>query len=74
MINTFDSPVSQWMVSPVFTVQKKARLEEAAPVPVFFVAMNAICPRGGYRGPMNWGSKKTHPPCRWQGRATQLVA
>jgi CBS domain-containing protein len=30
MINTFDSPVSQWMVSPVFTVREKARLEEAA--------------------------------------------
>jgi CBS domain-containing protein len=30
MINTFASPVSQWMVSPVFTIREKARLAEAA--------------------------------------------
>lgn len=30
MSNIFDSPVSQWMVSPVFTVREKALLTEAA--------------------------------------------
>ena len=30
MTNTFDSTVSQWMVSPVFTIREKARLAEAA--------------------------------------------
>lgn len=30
MINTFDSPVSQWMVSPVFTIREMAYLTEAA--------------------------------------------
>lgn len=30
MLNTFDSPVSQWMVSPVFTIREKALLAEAA--------------------------------------------
>lgn len=30
MSNMFDSPASQWMVSPVFTIREKARLAEAA--------------------------------------------
>lgn len=30
MSNIFDSPVSQWMVSPVFTIREKALLTEAA--------------------------------------------